>query len=350
MKIFIPSDLSIVSKKNLFLLVRPFFSKSGWTQFGDKFRDWSLIEEESKLVSNVNIADVLLIPFEINYYFDNNLSYLLKKYNNNCKNLGIQAFGYISGDFALEFPYYSNITYFRMGGFKSKLNKNNKGFPAALSDYNKRKFGTEKIKIRSWSNIPTVGFCGHATPSASTYFFQTIKIFAENVKRFINDPFCKNYEKYFQSAYHRYQILKNIEKTDKIFSNFIFREKYRDGAKTKKHREVSTYEYYDNIINVDYVVCLRGTGNFSIRLYETLMMGRIPIFIDTDCILPFYEHINWEKHILIVSWSDRFQIPDILKEFHDGLGEQDFKKIQIENRKLWLQKLQPRWILNNLTN
>ena len=80
------------------------------------------------------------------------------------------------------------------------------------------------------------------------------------------------------------------------------------------------------------------------------MMGRIPIFIDTDCILPFYEHINWEKHLLIVPWSDRFHIPDILKEFHNGLREQDFKKIQIENRKLWLQKLQPRWILNNLTN
>ena len=35
-------------------------------------------------------------------------------------------------------------------------------------------------------------------------------------------------------------------------------------------RNESTLEYYNNIRESDYVLCLRGGGNYSRRLYETL--------------------------------------------------------------------------------
>jgi hypothetical protein len=49
----------------------------------------------------------------------------------------------------------------------------------------------------------------------------------------------------------------------------------------------------------EFVFCPRGTGNFSIRFYETLYYGRIPIIIDTDIVLPFSDLINWDEIIVI---------------------------------------------------
>ena len=72
----------------------------------------------------------------------------------------------------------------------------------------------------------------------------------------------------------------------------LFIGKNIGGAKNSEDMKVTTLEYYENIKNSDYVLVFKRTGNFSIRLYETLMMGRIPIFINTDCLLPFNNHIN----------------------------------------------------------
>ena len=56
----------------------------------------------------------------------------------------------------------------------------------------------------------------------------------------------------------------------------------RINVQQTKNRFSSKYTN-DNL----YGLCVRGFGNFSFRLGETLMMGRIPILIDTECILPF---------------------------------------------------------------
>ena len=79
----------------------------------------------------------------------------------------------------------------------------------------------------------------------------------------------------------------------------------------------------------------RGTGNFSTRFYETLAMGRIPIFINTDCVLPFHEKIKWSRHIIIVDISEIQKIDSIIMDFHKNLDNKSFKYIQISNRRIW---------------
>ena len=63
-------------------------------------------------------------------------------------------------------------------------------------------------------------------------------------------------------------------------------------------------EFYENMVSSDYIVCVRGGGNFSVRLYETLAMGRIPIFINTDCLLPLNKSIDWKKHVVWIERED----------------------------------------------
>ena len=113
-----------------------------------------------------------------------------------------------------------------------------------------------------------------------------VKCVLENGKRFTKNPFNTVYEPLFASAYERAKLLSYFVKSDKVKTNFIYRENYRGGAITTEQRTKTTLEYYNNILESDYVLCVRGAGNFSVRLYETLMMGKIPVFVNTDCLLP----------------------------------------------------------------
>jgi hypothetical protein len=57
-------------------------------------------------------------------------------------------------------------------------------------------------------------------------------------------------------------------------------------------------EFQDNIKNSHFTLCNRGAGNFSMRFYETLSAGRIPLILDTDLVLPYEDKINWDDFII----------------------------------------------------
>jgi hypothetical protein len=118
-----------------------------------------------------------------------------------------------------------------------------------------------------------------------------------NIRRIIAGHF--DFEPFFISAHRRYDLLKNLEGLsiqNKVFdTNFIYRDGYRAKAKTELDRKTTTQEYYENIKQSTHILCVRGTGNFSVRYWETIMMGRIPIVIDTDLLsghLGQYNNLN----------------------------------------------------------
>ena len=131
-------------------------------------------------------------------------------------------------------------------------------------------------------------------------------------------------------------------KDNRINSNFIIRKKYRAGISSdqQKNRHKTTLEFFDNIINSDYVLCVRGAGNFSVRLYETLAMGRIPVFIDTDCILPYDDVLNWKDNMVWVNYKDRHKIADKVLEYHNTMTTSKLNEQFAKNRELWETKLQ----------
>ena len=88
-----------------------------------------------------------------------------------------------------------------------------------------------------------------------------------------------------------------------------------------------------------YILCVRGAGNYSARFYEALALGRIPVLVNTDCILPLKDKINWNEHCV---WVDDYELDDIINKievFHRKLSDADFKHLQIRNRQLWMDKI-----------
>ena len=93
------------------------------------------------------------------------------------------------------------------------------------------------------------------------------------------------------------------------------------------------------MIDSEYVICVRGAGNFSVRFYETLAMGRIPIFINTDCLLPLSNSVNWKNHVVWIEQNELNTMDSKIVEFHKTLSSEKLKKLQEANRTLWEESL-----------
>ena len=103
----------------------------------------------------------------------------------------------------------------------------------------------------------------------------------------------------------------------------------------KQNDTRTTVEFYRNILESDYTVCLRGGGNFSKRFYETLAMGRIPLFINTDCNLPFEEEIDWRRYCLFVESNDLGSLNRRISAHYESLTDQGLTQLQMDCRRIW---------------
>ena len=65
------------------------------------------------------------------------------------------------------------------------------------------------------------------------------------------------------------------------------------------------------------------------------------MFINTKCALPFADQIDWRRHCVWVEEADQSRVAEILLDFHGRLGPEDFKQMQLANRKLWEEWLEP---------
>jgi hypothetical protein len=100
-------------------------------------------------------------------------------------------------------------------------------------------------------------------------------------------------------------------------------------------------EYVENLVASDYVLCTRGNGNYSYRLYETLSVGRIPVFVDTDSVLPFGDRVDWRS---LCVWIDEHELAAIgrrVAEHYAAHSDDDFVALQRECRRVWEEWIEP---------
>jgi hypothetical protein len=144
----------------------------------------------------------------------------------------------------------------------------------------------------------------------------------------------------------RARALRLLREHGDIETNFVERERFLGGALARGGLDVATMqrvrrEYVENMVESDYVLCARGAGNFSYRLYETLNCGRIPVFIDTDTVLPCDFLADWRAHCVWVDQSELESIGDRVVAFHESLSEREFVELQHSCRGFWEKYVAP---------
>lgn len=81
-----------------------------------------------------------------------------------------------------------------------------------------------------------------------------------------------------------------------------------------KHQD-KTKKYNDILLKSKYSLCPSGTGPNSIRFWESLACGSIPILLSDKMELP--ENSLWEKSIICVSENKLSLVPEILSEISE---------------------------------
>jgi hypothetical protein len=274
-----------------------------------------------------------ILPLSWNEYYKQHKTQEALTFIQKCKEAGIPVASYIADDYGVT-PQVKDIYIFRPSGYQSCRLPKQFSAPYFVNDYLQRRFHRTDIYLREKETTPMVGFCGQGKVSPIRNMAHLGVIALNNMKFRLGISQLEP-QVWYPPVLRRTQALDILRKSARIKTNFIIRENYRGGAETKEALERTTQEFYDNLIHSDYILCIRGGGNFSVRLYETLMMGRIPLFINTDCILPFDHLIDWKKHLVWVEEKDMKYAPEILADFHHDLHPDDFKQLQLSNRKLW---------------
>lgn len=285
-----------------------------------------------QLVNTMEDATIVIVPVDIAYFYKNKKRIELRAFINKAVQLKKKVWVYSAGDVGLSLNMAEVFT-FRLGGFQSKLTPNTFILPAYTID--PYQFLNEEFKSLPKDSHPSVGFVGHASGTFTNISKSFLIYSHQQIRRVLKIDFADG-QAFYPSGLKRYGFLSRLQKNKNIQTNFIFRPKYRAGAKTEEERYKTTLAFFQNIKNNPYIFCLRGGGNFSVRFYETLAMGRIPFVIDTDFRLPLAGTVNWEKHCIIASEKN---FMEKLIHFHENIAEEDFKQMQINNRNLWVDSL-----------
>ena len=324
-------------RKHIFPLLKPFHKVESFSDV-DRISLYRISEKDIQFVSDIQKAKYVILPMSWNYYQTENKMEEAFKIIKNAQRFSKTVLSFMIGDFGVKIPSFQNCLVFRHSGNKSNLSVNHIGLPAFIEDPIKTIFHSDSIKIKSYNTMPTIGFCGQANSSISNASKEIIATIIRNFKTKLGLSSLEP-QPLLSTSYLRASILRIIENSNSVHSNFIYRNKYRAGATTNALRKKTTQEFYENMRDSDYVVCVRGAGNFSVRFYETLAMGRIPVFVNTDCLVPLKDVISWKKHVVWVEYNDRKHIAARVEAFHQNLTSEEFENLQHQNRKLWKEKL-----------
>ena len=64
--------------------------------------------------------------------------------------------------------------------------------------------------------------------------------------------------------------------------------------------ETNNLEKFENLIKSSFLFMSKGYGPASFRLYESIELGTVPVYISDDFVLPFEEEINWTDFAVLI--------------------------------------------------
>ena len=144
----------------------------------------------------------------------------------------------------------------------------------------------------------------------------------------------------------RARCLSGLERAGRrglVRADFIRRDSFWAGAAADAAAQRrARRDFVRNILDNPYTLCLRGAGNFSFRLYQVLSFGRIPLFVNTDCALPFADEVDWRS---VFCWAEEADMPrlgEVVADHFASLDADAFEAAQSRARRAYLDYIEPR--------
>jgi hypothetical protein len=314
-------------------ILRPYWKDFPFTD-EERARDYGQQVRQYLIVDSPDEADIGVLPMHWVHYYQTGTLAQAVAFINSVKAKGKPVVTENSGDYSVPLPV-DDVYLFQANCYKSRRHPHEYALPVFIRDL-LQELGEEAISIHPRHETPLIGFCGQAYDPMWRKAVKPLSIAYRNLKFHLKLTHFEPHALY-PPTFLRSRVLSILEQSDKVRTNFVKRMYYRGG--NEKSKEQLRQEFLNNIQDTDYTICIRGTGNFSQRLYEVLALGRIPIFIDTDSILPFDDVIDWRSHCIWVKPAELELLPEKVSEFHNALDASEFADLQRRCRELWEDRL-----------
>ena len=204
------------------------------------------------------------------------------------------------------------------------------------------KIHLDALEISSKPQKPVVGFCG--TTASIGKLSNMTKFFTPNlaVKSLLSKGKIASKldirMREGMSLKLRETAIKLIASDKRLNSSFELTNHYQSYYCDDADNRIALENLFiENTKQSDYVLCVRGTGNYSGRFYMALNAGRIPVVLDTDIVIPFEKKLNLVK----VPVGSLNRIGDIILEHFENTTESDFKHLKAQNRQAYDRFLAP---------
>jgi hypothetical protein len=245
----------------------------------------------------------------------------VQKYLTEAKTHKIPLFVFSLGDYTDKVPFDPEVTVFRLSAYRSKILPNTVLMPTRVGD-----LGRDGITIRSKTDLPVVSFCGKAG-------FSSVREHAATLLRWLSYELLGMFNPikraHIRGIYWRQWMLDACSASVLVQTNFIVRKTFSGASRTVEvSPEQARKEFIDSINNADFVLTPKGDGNYSNRFLETLSLGRIPVLVDTDVVLPFEDRIAYSKIVVRVPMNKVDQTPQYIREFYDALSQEEWQERQ----------------------
>jgi hypothetical protein len=175
------------------------------------------------------------------------------------------------------------------------------------------KESVQQVSALPWSNRPKVSFMGWVTSLNPELFFYPEEEPAD-VNRLDSSEIFKISANFGlllrKKALHFLANDKRIETDFKINSAFFLQHE-------REIQAIKFQEYLKLMRETHYVLAIRGWGNYSMRLFETLAADRIPIMVDTNQYLPFEDKINWKELGIWIPLDKFSSIAELVVQYHN---------------------------------
>jgi len=246
----------------------------------------NIVEVYSKFIIPVGLDETNLVLFQGNLKPGKEGDLILKDLSSNYRTKTVIVFQV--EDYEGKYSYYENILLFRSSRHQKYTNTNEFTLPYPWAE------SIEAFPpIESMPKLK-IGFCGQ---------------FGKNLN-------------------HRMRMLLYFKLSKNVEADYILRTKFW-GIDYHNNKEVRK-EYVDSFEKHAFILSPRGAGNFSMRHYESMNFGRIPVVINTDMILPFSSVIDWQETIVFEKGPKR-----CIKKMKQILSSGSLVDYQLKSKKIY---------------
>lgn len=255
--------------------------------------------------------------------------------------LGRRVVVWVDGDQEVDLDHPAAIL-FEQGPERSRPKRHATvhAWPVLIHDHLRDRFEGD-VAPQARGERPSVGFCGQAA-APWTGHLRLAAGKARDVARHRLGRTDRLPAPWPSHLRLRHEVLACLAADPRLADDFVVRDRYRAGlidhAERADRGHPTAEAFFANIRATAYTVCVRGGGNFSTRLYETLCLGRIPVIVDTGLVLPQIGR-EWSDLAVVVDAGAVGEVADAVVAHHRAVDDEGFAAAQLDCRRVWQDRL-----------